>query len=359
MKCALISLLLLGGWWSAGLGDGTGTYPFVLSVTPWEGGVLLHGSLPEREQLVSLEAAVKEALGEGRVVSRLKVSPQTTREPWVGTLPGLVAEFLSGWNGRTELSIVDGKIILQGDLDSRGRYVELRERLQERQPAALEIGDRLRVGGKRMVPGPVIEIAAALPSPPGRKAKATASSEPRTAPVSAETRKVAKGLGAIESRKVDPDPESEPHPEPRQEPAAVVKAASEPKPERILASEPGPDPGGPVLFYFDTGSSEIRSEDRHQVDWIIARCQRPRTIVYITGYADFRGSYELNRKLTIQRTENVRDAIFAGNVAEDLKAELEAKGDAQSEKRDSGRSKPSEKSLQHSRRVVVETYHLK
>lgn len=357
MKCALISLLLLGGWLSTGLGEGDGTYPFVLSVTPWEDGVLLHGSLPEREQLVSLEAAAKEALGEGRVVSRLKVSPQTIREPWVGTLPGLVAEFLSGWNGRTELSIVDGKIILQGDLDSRERYVALRERLQERQPAALAIADRLRVGGKRMIPDPVIEIASSLPSPPGRKAEATASPEPRTAPVSAESRKVAKELGAIEKRKVDS--ESEPRPEPQQEPAAVVKAASEPKPERILASEPGPDPGGPVLFYFDTGSSEIRSEDRHQLDWIIARCQRPRTIVYITGYADFRGSYALNRKLTIQRTENVRDAIFAGNVAEDLKAELEAKGDAQSEKRDSGRSKPSEKSLQHSRRVVVETYHLK
>ncbi|MEM9017166.1 MAG: OmpA family protein, partial [Verrucomicrobiota bacterium] len=133
------------------------------------------------------------------------------------------------------------------------------------------------------------------------------------------------------------------------------KESTEVKP---AGSGPVPDDGKPIIFYFDTGSAEIADDDWEKVRRAVQRASRPRTIVYITGYADYRGSFELNHKLTLERANNVKDAIFAANLPDTVTAEISAKADEQSEKRDPGR-KDDDQSLRYNRRVVVEVYHLK
>ena len=402
----------------------SGFLPFVLNMSPDGDGVILQGSIPTKDQKEAIFSAAVEALGEEKVNNRLKLSPQTRQEPWLDELPGLIRNFLEFSPGHADFTIVDGKIILQGEVGDRKKYEILRGEISGEAPDALVFEDRITVDGVRMVPPSAeeekeqIAEADAMPeeteksSPSVAKAamEKEASSEvgklsENTPPV-AERRPLkyfgpAEGRGSrevadspgLESKKemakevsiasaVPPEkaekvvvremkvdlaataPPSKPTPMPSQ----TESSKQEPKPDSekektadkvAEVEDMGPDPGGPVLFFFDTASAQLRSEDRHKINWIIERCKRPRTIVYITGYADYRGSYTLNRKLTTERNENVRRAIFAGDVAEDLKAEVKAKGEVQSDQKDSWKSQVSEEALQYRRRVVVETYHLK
>ena len=66
----------------------------------------------------------------------------------------------------------------------------------------------------------------------------------------------------------------------------------------------------------------------------------------------------MNKKLSLARAERVRDAIFEGDIADQVTAEITAKADTQSEQRDVG-NRDDDASLKRSRRVVVEVYHLK
>lgn len=110
-----------------------------------------------------------------------------------------------------------------------------------------------------------------------------------------------------------------------------------------------------LVFYFDTGSSEILPDDREKVKQAIELASNPRSVISITAYADYRGSFELNRKLSLARAERVRDAIFSGEIADDVTAEISAEADTLSEKQDAG--KEDDESLRHSRRVEVEVSH--
>ncbi len=135
---------------------------------------------------------------------------------------------------------------------------------------------------------------------------------------------------------------------------AADAAAKELKLAVMLASgERIPDDGKPLIFYFETDSTEIISSDREKLLRAKQRVQIPRSIVYLTAYADYRGGYELNRKLSLERAGKVKALIFEGDVADEVTAEITAKGDSKSSKAKTGEA------LKRSRRVVVEVYHLK
>jgi outer membrane protein OmpA-like peptidoglycan-associated protein len=414
MKGFYLSIILLAFALSgADSGQSKAVLPFVLNLSPDGDGAVLQGSIPSPEQKEAIYEAAVKALGGGKVENHLKLSVQTVSEAWIDELPDLITRFLEFSPGDADFSVVDGKIILQGEIGDRKKYENLRREIYGEAPKGLVFEDRLTVKGVRMVPPKEVpeesvevdlEQVASAPA----KTKAPAPEMPSLSkapkPVAAKTPKSEKELTYLgplpveevksappvisaakttkpvamreaksaEAPKVEADPEPKtvvakletpkpvPGPETKAKPP-TKKLVEEEMPEKksLEVADHGSDPGGPLLFYFETGSAEIRAEDRHQIEWAIERCKRARTILYVTGYADYRGSYSLNRALTIQRTENVRDAIFEGDVADDLKAELEAKGDAQSESRDAWKSQDSEAALQYSRRVVVETYHLK
>lgn len=116
------------------------------------------------------------------------------------------------------------------------------------------------------------------------------------------------------------------------------------------------DDGKPLLIYFDSTSPEIAPFERAKIKLAIKRAQRSRSIVYVTGYSDYRGSFAQNQKLALARANHVKDLIFAGDVADEVTAEVKTAGDALS-RRIAG--KETEAQLRRSRRVVVEVYHLR
>ncbi|MEC5126162.1 OmpA family protein [Verrucomicrobiales bacterium BCK34] len=177
------------------------------------------------------------------------------------------------------------------------------------------------------------------------EAAAIAAAEKKKAEMEAKAKQDAADLAAAEKAKAEKE--------------AADAAAKAAKLEAMLASgERIPDDGKPLIFYFETGTSEIISSDREKVARAIQRAQVPRSIVYLTAYADYRGGYELNRKLSLERAEKVRSLIFEGDIADEVTAEITAKGESPSLKRNMGKRETDE-ALKRSRRVVVEVYHLK
>jgi len=269
--------------------------PIVLHLGSEEGKLVLQGSIPTRENTDAVYASAVKVFGEDSVENHLKYSPETIHAAWVDDLPEYVEVFFSHSAGDQELIIVDGILKLRGDVPSenvRNGLIALADSFRER---GLDIDHELEVKKS---------LAGDLPELPGNDA---ASVE-----VSTEAEEKAAKLGAM-----------------------------------IESGERIPDDGEPLIFYFETGSSEIVSSDQAKIVQAIQRAKVPRSIVYITAYADYRGDYELNRKLSLERAEKVRGLIFAGGVAKEVTAEIEAKGESQSAKA------KTDEALKRSRRVVV------
>lgn len=411
--------------------------PFVFHANASEKGLMLQGSVPTRAETVALYEAAIAAVGEGVVENHLKYSPETIHESWIEELPDFIQQFFAYTGDEAQLTIVDGKLHLIGDVAStsvKGGLIamgrpfreggltlvedlQVKPELADRLPTAPDTLPELQYGAgladsettdQKQSEETVLvalndEAFPKLDLSPGEGStrsvsttevapKESGTEEPESsadAPV-AETREneiVEKVAAVVKSEPVffGPDKEQEKTqetPDSRSEneetetgimeedvasveteaPSETAEMVEREETEATVAATPKekiPDDGKPLIFYFDTGSSAILSEDREKIDRAIQRAGRPRSIVYITAYADYRGGYELNRKLSLQRAENVRKAIFSGDIADQVTAEITAKGHSQSVKQDLGRREETDEALRRSRRVVVEVYHLK
>jgi outer membrane protein OmpA-like peptidoglycan-associated protein len=94
--------------------------------------------------------------------------------------------------------------------------------------------------------------------------------------------------------------------------------------------EPGAPPGDPIRIgsvYFDTDRTTIKSEYNQLLDTIAAKIESDGCCtVWITGYADLRGSDEYNRDLALRRARAVFDDIskrLSPTAKAKLKVEVE------------------------------------
>lgn len=79
-------------------------------------------------------------------------------------------------------------------------------------------------------------------------------------------------------------------------------------------------------IFFETGSAELDAVARQSVRQVVLLLSRVEGKVQISGYADDRGTRELNKELSQRRAEAVRDALVAAGIPEE-RLLLEAKGD--------------------------------
>jgi outer membrane protein OmpA-like peptidoglycan-associated protein len=85
---------------------------------------------------------------------------------------------------------------------------------------------------------------------------------------------------------------------------------------------------GDVLFR--TGSAEITPDIAHQIQMLAqAAAKSPDLKIRVDGYADPRGSLDVNMKLSQDRANAVRDLLLAAGVSEDV-LEVNAYGKSQS-----------------------------
>lgn len=365
--------------------------PFVLNVNGAEEGVSLQGSIPTKRTKEAIEKAVAKVFEEEPFENRLKFSPDTRSGLWISYLPGFLGRYFEYTGGNHEITIVDGKLILAGavaneeakkavlnwtepfqkhglvleesvDVDEglKGQLAEIPEKLAAVKPAQLKNETEAVVARNEEAAEPAEEDAleVALSLPP-EEAQVTEEIEDE-----AEAKLVFMGpfdefyevhtvpyQGAAEEESAEEALVAE-----DAEEIEIVHVSESKKTSKTpVSSEPVEDDGKPLIFYFETGSAEIAASDHEKIQLAIQRASRPRTIVYITGYSDYRGSFELNQKLALARANRVKSLIFAGDIADQVTAEVKAKGDSQSKYS----TNDSDAALQHSRRVVVEVYHLK
>ena len=117
--------------------------PLVFYMGPWEGKVLFEGSIPTAPQLKEIVSAATGARHEERIVSRLRVSPQTVAEPWLSGLPGLVGALLEAGGDSTELIIVDGTITLTGGIPDKEKKKAILSLLEPIRTAGYTVIDKL------------------------------------------------------------------------------------------------------------------------------------------------------------------------------------------------------------------------
>jgi hypothetical protein len=117
--------------------------PLVFYMGPWEGKVLFEGSIPTAPQLKEIMSAATGARHEERIVSRLRVSPQTVAEPWLSGLPGLVGALLEAGGDSTELIIVDGTITLTGGIPDKEKKKAILSLLEPIRTAGYTVVDEL------------------------------------------------------------------------------------------------------------------------------------------------------------------------------------------------------------------------
>jgi outer membrane protein OmpA-like peptidoglycan-associated protein len=90
---------------------------------------------------------------------------------------------------------------------------------------------------------------------------------------------------------------------------------------------------GDILFR--TGSAEINSDIAHQIQVLAqAVAKSPALKVRVDGYADARGTTDLNMKLSQDRANAVRDLLLAGGISDEV-LEVNAYGKSQSVAADS------------------------
>ena len=117
--------------------------PLVFYMGPWEGKVLFEGSIPTAPQLKEIVSAATGARHEERIVSRLRVSPQTVAEPWLSGLPSLVGALLEAGGDSTELIIVDGTITLTGGIPDKEKKKAILSLLEPIRTAGYTVVDEL------------------------------------------------------------------------------------------------------------------------------------------------------------------------------------------------------------------------
>ncbi|MAS95373.1 MAG: hypothetical protein CMO55_19410 [Verrucomicrobiales bacterium] len=337
--------------------------PFVMNISRFDNGLMLQGSIPSKEVKDAIFQAAASAVEGGEVFNRLKYSPKTENPEWLPHLPEMVLTFFAHTGGEHELTIVDERLILGGSVPEEGAKAGILAMAGEFSSGALKIESELPIDSKLM--GKLPEFSRQKPEVVLAEAEA---SVPGVLDETPENEESSEGERETVEDRSFYGPAVGP---PEEENAVVYVSTSkgesktpttsmetEEATETSKPKKPIRDDGKPLIFYFETGSAEILPDDREKVQRAIQRASTPRSIVYITAYADHRGSYQLNKKLSLARAERVRDAIFSGQIADEVTAEITAKSDSQSEKRNVG-GKVSDEALRRSRRVVVEVYHLK
>ena len=119
--------------------------PLVFYMGPWEGKVLFEGSIPTAPQLKEIESAAAGAAGDTKIVSRLRVSPQTVNESWLPELPALVTALIEAGGDKVELVIVDGSLTISGTISDKVKKEAMTGLLEPVRAAGYRIVDELIV----------------------------------------------------------------------------------------------------------------------------------------------------------------------------------------------------------------------
>jgi peptidoglycan-associated lipoprotein len=110
-----------------------------------------------------------------------------------------------------------------------------------------------------------------------------------------------------------------------EEPKVVVMVPKNPDPNKDGTSQPGKDPVSPRpafdpekgelhSIYFDTGEFHIRESQKSRAEELLVRARDTGGKIVIDGFADERGSDELNAFLSDQRANRIRNYLISNGI---------------------------------------------
>ena len=274
--------------------------PFVMHVGPHEGGLMMQGSIPSKELLGATLDAAKSSVPEREVFNRMKFSPNTEVKPWLFLLPEFVRIYFKHSGPDSEMVIVDNRLILNGHVRDENSVKTLSSLAEFFCMNTLSSEVKLEVDSKllgtlppfpeesyslaaRALSEGEVEVDSLPTASTDEQPASPAIYGPFVGPFEEVTQ--SEVSGSAEEEYADAD---------RETVYVSISDKSREKPklenEESATMAPSPEPlkddGKPLIFYFDTGSAEIKADDREKIQRAIQRASTPRSIVYITAYAD-------------------------------------------------------------------------
>jgi hypothetical protein len=119
--------------------------PLVLYLAVVEGVYHFEGSLPSHGLVRATSEAASASAGEDRFSGNLRVSGRTVDEPWITSLPALVAALLEGKRDGMELIVVDRAVTLKGEVPDEPTKEKLLELAKPAREAGYAVKDELTV----------------------------------------------------------------------------------------------------------------------------------------------------------------------------------------------------------------------
>jgi hypothetical protein len=119
--------------------------PLVLYLAPAEGAYRFEGSLPTYGLVRAASEAAAAAAGADRFSGNLRVSGRTVDEPWMASLPALVAALLEGEREGMELVLVDRSLTLKGEVPDEGTKERILALAKPAREAGYAVKDELTV----------------------------------------------------------------------------------------------------------------------------------------------------------------------------------------------------------------------
>ncbi|MEM7700206.1 MAG: OmpA family protein [Verrucomicrobiota bacterium] len=317
------------------------------------GSATVLGLLPSDTAKARFLDAARAGLPEGaRLVDQLKVNSHVRKRPWISSLPEVITSLLADFES-AELEVTADRVRLIGESSDS----ELVSRVSDMFAASVGPDPTPEIALKWVKPPepepklPLISATDPAQETEIQDAVRDTESAALTSPSSLAETSTSETVAAATMKPNSPEPD-----DPTISSAAAQ--ASQPKPTEMTdAEEITADQSdiGPITIFFETNSTTIDPSETAALKQAVDSARsRDLTGAPITlrGFADYRGSYSENRRLTVARLEAVRDALIEAGIDPESVSSLEPMSDLESERTEFD-SEKSDAELRQSRRVEI------
>ncbi|MDF1753001.1 MAG: BON domain-containing protein [Verrucomicrobiales bacterium] len=205
---------------------------------------------------------------------KLKIGDDVKEENYLEPLPDFIGKFYSGSIKEREVWLKNKELTLRGIVPS-----------QDAKAKAVALADPLKKRGVKIID--LLDVKP--PAPPKMAVVDTPPAPPKMDP---------------------PTPKPDKPKAVEKDPAPMTKA-----PDKIKAAQPvNPDKGEVHSVYFGTGEFHIRDSQKTRARKLLSRAKETTGKIIIDGFADERGSNELNEFLSDERANRIRMYLISNGI---------------------------------------------
>ena len=275
--------------------------------------IAVSGHVPNKKSHDQIVNIILASEGIDHLDEKLKVTGTIKEEEYLDRLPSLIRGFYKGNVKERELWLKNKQLTLKGVAPNQKIKREALALADPLQKMGVKIVDQIEVEAPKVVmvtPQPPAPQPPAPPRPAKGKAKGKGKAK-MSGKSGAPKPPVSKPKGKANDKPTPPKPDPD-------KPGDSKMAAAPPKNDKPDAPPPPPPgdaaKGETFSVYFGTGEFHIRNSEVRRVNSMLQQARNTRGKILIDGYADQRGSDELNSFLSNERAKRIRQYLISHGI---------------------------------------------